>query len=488
MNSIRRFLFAILLGALAFSVAPAQDVAERLNTLLKREMQERRIPGMQVAVIQRGKIVALVSRGTADLQAETPVSRKTIFSVNSGTKAFTGVTIMQLVEEGKLDLSAPISRYLDGLPNDWGAVTVRQLLTHVSGLPDILRISDPTAGRSVGDGSEEAAWAKLVTMPMDFKTGERFSYNQTNYLLLGRIIEKLRGKPFAEVFAERQFQVAGMTDTVLGDSRDIIPHRATSYRYIRFQDGKPLPAEKLVPSFEIFLPFRRTASGLYSTAEDLARWLVALQSGKLLKTKTALAQLWTAGSYNDGKPTQWAMGWVTKPRPKHHAVIGTGGGRAAFFVYPEDDLSIVVLTNLAGAFPEDFVDELAGLYSPEIARADPITRLRMTLRERGYPQAVTVASEFRKADPAWLPTETDLNDWAYRLMSQGRKQEALEIFKLNVELYPTSANVYDSVAEAYEATGHRELAIKNYRRSLELDPENKNAAAQLKRLTAALDH
>lgn len=485
---MKLIMFFFAAATFTFSIAataPAQVSEPAIIALLNREMRERRIPGLQVAVIQKGKLVFSRSFGNADVESQTNVTGHTVFSINSCTKAFTGVAIMQLVEEDKVELSAPVSRYLEGLPAEWQPVTIRQLLTHVSGLPDVLRVSDPTAGRIVGNGSEEAAWAKLVTMPMDFKTGERFSYNQTNYLLLGQIITRLRGKPFAEVFAERQFKIAGMRNTVLGDSRDVIPNRAPSYRFVNQLDGQRLSEERLVNTFEIFLPFRRTASGMYSTAEDLARWLMALQQGKLLKSPAALQALWTAGSYNDGRPTQWAMGWMSKPRPKHRAVIATGGGRAAFLVYPEDDLGIVVLSNLAGAYPEDFVDELAGLYSPAIAAADPITRLRMTLRKRGYDQAIPIAAEFKKQDAAWQPTETDVNDWAYRLMAQGRKQEALEIFKLNVNLYPDSANVYDSVAEAYAATNNRELAIKNYQRSLELDPQNKNAAQRLKQLEAA---
>ena len=219
-----------------------------------------------------------------------------------------------------------------------------------------------------------------------------------------------------------------------------------------------------------------------STAEDLARWLIALQRGKLLKTKSALDKLWTAGTYNNGSPTQWALGWMTKPRTKHRAVIATGGSRAAFFVYPEDDLAIVILTNLAGAFPEEFIDELAGFYNAEIPRSDPVTALRMELRKRGYERAVEVFQELIKKNPNFQPLETDLNDWAYRMLNGGDKpKEALEIFKLNVFLYPQSANVYDSVAEAYAANGMREIAVKNYRRSLELDPNNKHAVEQLRK-------
>jgi len=168
-------------------------------------------------------------------------------------------------------------------------------------------------------------------------------------------------------------------------------------------------------------------------------------------------------------------------------VIATGGSRAAFFVYPDDDLAVVVLTNLAGAYPEEFIDELAGYYNPEISASDPVTALRMELRHRGYEHAVEVFNELKRRSAGFQPTENDLNDWAYRMMNGGGKpKEALEIFKLNVYLYPNSANVYDSVAEAYEKNGRRELAIQNYRRSLELDPKNTNAAQQLRRLDPAL--
>src|SRR5688572_9085375 len=370
-------LFLLIILILGFQLrAAAQSKTDNVVNFLRREMRERKIPGLQAAVVQNGKIVLLKSLGTADVQNTVPVTGKSVFAINSCTKAFTGVAVMQFVEEGKLDLSAPVSQYLDNLPAPWQPVRVRQLLTHVSGLPNILRVLDPVTNGFGSGMDEEAAWAKTRLLPMAFPVGERFSYNQTNYTLLGKIIDKLSGKPFTEVFREKQFQIAGMNSTGFGDSRDVVPNMAPSYRYVQNLDGQKLGAAKLVNNYAEFPPFRRTASGMNSTAEDLARWLIALQQGKLLKTKSALDTLWAAGTYNNGSPTQWALGWMTKPRPKHRAVIATGGSRAAFFVYPEDDLAVVILTNLIGAFPEEFIDELAGIYKPEIAASDPVTALR----------------------------------------------------------------------------------------------------------------
>ncbi|WP_425290757.1 serine hydrolase [Spirosoma linguale] len=454
-----------------------QKSANALDKFLRDQMGQLRIPGMQVAVVQRGHLVFSKSYGFANLQDSIPVTSKSVFAINSCTKAFTGVAIMQLVEEGKVDLGAPVSRYLDGLPATWQPITIRQLLTHVSGLPDILRVLG-TPGQEI---SEETAWARTKAMPMDFPRGEQFSYNQTNYALLGKIIDKLRDKPFVQVFNERQFMIAGLANTGFGDSRDVIPHKGPSYRYISRLDGNVLHIPKLTPSYEEFPAFRRTASGMNSTAEDMAHWIIALQQGKLLKTKAARDTMWTAGRYNNGSPTQWALGWgLTKFRPKHWAVGMSGGGRSAFLVYPDDDLAVIVLTNLAGSSPENFIEEIAGYYNPDIPASDPITSLRLQLQKRGFEQAIPVANELKKRN--LQPNEDELNDWAYRLMSSGQTKEALELFKLNVDLYPQSWNVYDSLAESYERLGNSELAVKHYNRSLALNPDNKNATERLKRL------
>ena len=470
---MKRIASLIALSFVLALTVGAQNEAAR--AFLRREMTERMIPGMQAAVVKDGKIVFLESFGYADLRNTTPITNKNVFPVFSCTKAFTGVAIMQLVEEGKLDLTAPISKYVDGLPSAWQPITIRQLLTHVSGIPNILRVLDPKTQGFPNGETEDTLWAKLKLMPMDFAPGERFSYNQTNYALLGKVINKLSGKPFEEFFRERQFDVVGMPGTRLGDSRDLIPNVVPTYRMNNSE-------KKLTENYVEFPAFRRTASGLNSSAEEIAKWIIALQQGKLLKPESRKI-LWTPGTFNNGEPTQWALGWVTKPRPSHTAIIATGGSRAAFFVYPEDNMAVVILTNLTNSFPEDLVDELAGIFRPEIAASDPVTALRMELRKRGFAQAIEVYKELKTRNPRFQPQENDLNDWAYRMMNGGGKpKEALEIFKLNAFLYPRSANVYDSLAEAWMVNGDRARAIENYKKSLELDPKNKNAEEQMKKL------
>jgi CubicO group peptidase (beta-lactamase class C family) len=464
--------------AQARSKTRSEAQAASVRAYLRSEMRHRGIPGLQVAVVRHGRLVLLGAYGVAYLQYAVPVTHQTVFPICSITKAFTGVAMMQLVERGQLDLTAPVSNYLDGLPAPWQVVTIRQLLSNMSGIPNII---DNNSGVLVGGGGEDAAWAWVQAQPMSFAPGERFDYSQTNYVLLGKIIDKLSGEPFIRFFTERQFQVAQMSRTGFGDSRDVVRDKAQCYGY---DYASPTPGGKLRNNYESFPPFRRTASGMNSTAEDLARWIIALQQGRILKKKASLTTLWTQVAFNNGQLGQWALGWgVVLNRPMHRAVGMTGGGRAAFYLYPDDDLAVVILTNLAGGWPEELIDPVASYYIPKM-RLPGISALRLELQKRGFGNARAVVAELRKKDASLQLPEVELNDWGYRLLTSGKPKQALEIFKLIVSLHPESGNAYDSLADGYEVNGDRALAIQNYKRSLELDPKNTNAVKRLKKLEA----
>jgi CubicO group peptidase (beta-lactamase class C family) len=485
-----RIVAVVISMALAIACARADDAAQArtepdsIGTLVQALMRKRHITGLQVAIVQHGKITKLAAYGLANIQDSVPVTKETVFQVNSITKAFTGVAIMQLVEDGKLDVSAPISRYLDDLPAAWHAVTVRQLLTHMSGLPDVW----DNRARLIAN-TPDATWAKVQTLPIEFAPGERFQYNQNNYVVLGRLIDKLAGQPFTDFIKTRQFDVVGMPLSGFHDSFDVVPHSARVYR---LADRRG--ADKLSCVYDDFPPFLRTAVGINSTAEEIARWIIALQSGRLLKHKESLATLWTRGVLNDGSTRGfggalqgYALGWATSVPPEQRCLGNIGGGRSAFFVFPDHDLAVVILGNLQGAGPDTLVYEVAGHFVPSLHPSagfglpPAIKALRTELVKRGFDHAIEVASELQKNGARKLD-ELQLNDWGYLLLQQGQLPEAIEIFKVNVNLYPKSWNTYDSLGEAYEAHGDRLLAIQNYRRSLELNPKNANGVEHLKGL------
>jgi len=336
--------------------AAARD--DSLRTYLQTEMRERKIPGLQVAIVRGGRIVFRGAYGVANLQYALPVTDTTVFSINSATKSFTAVAILQLVEQGQVDLAAPVSRYLDSLPTAWQPVTIRQLLSHVSGIPDLLNGS----GDLAIEETESDALRRVARLPMAFVTGERFQYNQTNFLLLGRVIRKCTGQAFPAFATQHQLKTVGMRHTGFGDSRDVIRNKSQSYRFVPMSDDTASRGSTNV--FEQFPDYLRSAAGMNSTAEDVARWIISLQTRRLLKRPESLTAMWTVPSWNDVRPNLWALGWPAIRRPAHRAFGGIGGGRSAFFVYPDDDLAIVVLTNLSGGSPQDFTDSLASFYLP----------------------------------------------------------------------------------------------------------------------------
>lgn len=331
---------------------------EQTRSRVQARMAELHIPGLQVAVVVRGRVVMSEAYGIANIEQQKAADRQSLFPINSATKSFTGVAIMQLAEAGLVDLEAPVSRYLEGLPESWRPIRVRQLLDHSSGLPNIV-----DENGLIGGGGEAEAWAKVQTLPLESVPGAVFAYNQTNYALLGQIIQKVSGQPFAQYFADRQFKPASMTRARFGDGYDIVPGRVGVY--IRQRPGSAEAegdGSKLYHWVDNIPELTRAGAGLYTTADELAQWIVALQDGRLLAKKSSIARLWRPDMLNDGKPNIWAMGWPILGGTSRRAVGGIGGGRSAFFIYPDEDVAVIVMTNLVGANPQNMIDEIAGHY------------------------------------------------------------------------------------------------------------------------------
>jgi CubicO group peptidase (beta-lactamase class C family) len=370
MTNRRDFVLRVGAGGLVAAAYPGaihaddQKPPPGLRAHLENEMRNAGIPGMQVAVARLGKVVFLETFGLADIENAVPATSSTLFQVASCTKALVGVAVMQLVEHGKLDLAAPVSRYLAELPTAWSAVTVAQLASHTSGLPDIL--SNLATVRLIVDGDAEASWARLRTMPLQFRPGERFSYVQTNYVLLGKIIDVVAGEPFIEFIRRNQLDAAGMSRTVYGDDRDVLLNSARTYTPYVQVDGKPKRTETLYKAHIEFPGPLRACGGLNSTAEDLARWLIALQSGELLK-KPSLATLWTAQHLSTGQSGPWGIGGWVFEHPRHPVYFAVGAAKSALALYHHDDLAIVVLTNLSADLWLPFLQGIAAHYVPDIA-------------------------------------------------------------------------------------------------------------------------
>jgi CubicO group peptidase (beta-lactamase class C family) len=371
----KQLLFIILVMAMKIGVAqqnipihPTHSTEQNVNAFLIKEMDRLKIPGLQIVVISQNKIIFSKAYGEANVDFSIPSIENTMFSINSIAKIFTATCIMQLVEDGKLDIETPISNYIDSVPISWRKVTTKQLLSHTSGLPDV---ENDTTGGLVGNKGETTAWVQVKKLPLQFKAGSQFSYNATNYLLLGKIIEKFYHLPFEESIQKNQFDVVGMPHTIYGNSFNVAKNKAPTYCYY-YQDkdsGEYIEGNELLQVFEEFPKMLRADAGIFSTASDIANWIIALQSKRLLKSDKSISTMWAPVKLNNGTfggfggvLNGYALGWPVVNRKNHPAIAAIGGGRSSLLIYPEDNLSIVVLTNLSGSAPELIIDKVAEFF------------------------------------------------------------------------------------------------------------------------------
>jgi CubicO group peptidase (beta-lactamase class C family) len=321
---------------------------------------------------------------------------------------------------------------------------------------------------------------KFASGDLEFEPGTKWAYNNSGYFLLGAIIEKVTGKPYAQVLRERIFEPVGMKSTGYDVSATLIPKRASGY--------EPGPDGYVNASYlDMTIPY--AAGALYSTVEDLYLWDRALYLDKLLPAPQK-QQLFTPGMNG------YAYGWFVKPLKLHDgktelATLNHGGGINGFcslIVRVPGTQELVVLLDNTSSFGK--LEELAaGLLSVlhGITPQQPRMAIGEVMKEALDKTSVAEAIARYRALKAKKANEYDfseeqLNGVGYRLLGTGRVADAIELFKLNVEMFPSAPNVYDSLGEAYLASGNKELALANYRRVLELRPGDERVKETLRRI------
>jgi len=353
---LKKYLVALLWLPCLTGLAHTDDANQAARQLMRQAMKEQGIPGVQFVVIKDEQVVLSETYGLANVENHVPATRTTLFPINSATKTFTGVAMMQLVEAGLVDLDAPVSRYLDELPEAWRGIRIRQLLGHTSGLPDIVDQKG-----LIGGGSERDAWKAVKGLPMAAAIGAQFAYNQTNYGLLAQVIAKQGKVPYEQYLAKHQFGPADMPLSTFGDSYDLVPNAATIYSYAP-RGTLAKDDDHRLSRWIYDMPYGLWAGGgMQTTADEVARWLIALSKGKLI-SKANLRNMWLPEKLNSGADGDWAAGWPVLQTSPERQVAGIGGARAAFIVYPDEGLAIIVLTNLAGANPQRLIPQIAKLY------------------------------------------------------------------------------------------------------------------------------
>lgn len=459
----------------------AQELDARIDQLVRTYHEQGRFNG-GVLVAYRGRVIYREGLGYANAEWKERNGPTVRVRIGSVTKQFTAMLILQLLEEGKLRLDAPIRDYLPQYPRPAGdRVTIHQLLTHTSGIPDYVglplfqRVRNRTATRP------EQFLAMFDSLPFEFVPGRRFSYSNSNYFILGAIIERLTGMPWAAALEARILGPLGLKQTGYDDGTAIIASRAEGYTQTL---GGLRPAEFLDMSLMY------SAAGMYSTLEDLWRWDRALEERKLLSE--ASYQL-LEGMHVPAEGGFYGYGWLREripggPGGDSLTTLSHAGGVPGFttvnYRIPEDGVAIIWYDNSGQrpALHEEIVKLMYGmrvrLPRPSIARA-----LLPIVQEAGVEVAIRQYRESRlRRSEAFDYGEPELNSLGYALLRGGKPAEAIAIFALNVEMFPRAFNTYDSLGEAYLAAGDTAQAVANYRQSLALNAQNTNATAVLARL------
>jgi CubicO group peptidase (beta-lactamase class C family) len=352
---IRKQLLSFLSILVWASQSLAVSVNDKVDDYVKHAMEKHQIPGMTVAVVKNGKVLKLKGYGVASVEFDVPATENTVYQLFSVSKIFAGIAVMELVEDGKLTLDTPINEIIENAPPAWKTIRIRQLLTHTSGLPE-LSANPRFAALSYEQKKRVTAEEEigfLAETPLKFVPGEKFSYHQSGYQMLGVIVEKLTKQTYAEFLQERVFQPLGMTSQFGGTEAGVIKRRAPTsyYRETDTLRGWIYP----------FSVRDYPAAGLNSSAADLAKFLLAFDSGKVLKPESMRASL-APVKLNDGTEKGYGLGWAVANH-KGRKVVGHEGGGAIWVAhFPNEHLSVVVLCNLNGARADEIQYAIADLY------------------------------------------------------------------------------------------------------------------------------
>ena len=458
--------------------ASVQEIAPSLERTIQRLMKEGDVPGLSIAQIRNGKIFSHRGFGMKNADTKAPIRDNTVFEAASLSKPVFAYAVLKLVDSGKLELDKPLIAYLsEPYMADERArlITARMALDHTTGFQNEVLPGRP--------------------LKIYFTPGEKFSYSGEGFLYLQKVIERITGERLDVFMTRTVFEPLGMTDSSFVWQDRYEASKANGHKssgLVSLMKKPPLP---------------KSASGLHTTAIDYAKFVVAVMNGTGL-TKETMDQMLRAQVRVDetcsnctersvGRLSQslsWGLGWGLERTGSGDAIWHWGDNSSEFnnfvIAYPKQKAGVVILSNSGNGFSiiPELVRQITGQGHPAFAWMgyevynSPAKLWFKDILARGNVAITRYRESRKKRQQAGVLSEAQVNAVGYWLLGKKRVEEALEVFKMNVEDHPNSSNAYDSLGEAYMTRGDKELSIKNYQRSLELNPNNVNAVEMLRRL------
>lgn len=349
---MKTFVGAMVFAIGAF-VAPRSEHAQSasadpIDTFVRAEMARRHIPGVAIAVVRAGKTVRAAGYGVSDIENNVMVTPNTVFKIGSVSKQFIATGIMLLAQEGKLSVDDPVSKFYPNAPASWSGITLRHFLTHTSGV-----LREGPAFNPLVVQADSLIVRSAFDRALEFPTGSKYQYCNVCYFTLADVVARLSNATWDTFLAERVFKPAGMTATRTTTISELVPLRARGYvwKTDRYQNA----AEYLA---------LRPSGAFLSTVVDLAKWDAELYQNRLL-TQTTRDQMWKPVKLTGGEFSGYGFGWQLDSMDGHWRVHHGGtlpGFRAEMARFPNDSLTVIVLTNADSGAPAAIAEGIAKLY------------------------------------------------------------------------------------------------------------------------------
>lgn len=500
-----KIILFLLVGVITnIKGATQKNTTGLLDSLFQSLHQYGQINGT-VLVAEKGNILYKQSFGYADYPGKKLNGDSSRFSTGSVAKIFTSIAILQLKDRGKLKLDDPLAKYLPWFR--YPEITIRHLLSHTSGLPDYElygKLVDKNPEK-IFSNTDIPSSLKIWEKPLYFKPGEKWQYSNTNFSLLALLVEKLSGMTFQDYLDKKIFQPAKMADTYfLIDTMKVSDkNRVNNYQYPALFATEPQDVTGIRKlHWRLYNLSGFIGQGnIITSARDLLNFDQALYGNKIINTAT-LEEAFTPTRLNNGEnanadigigKASYGLGWFIFADTTAGKVVWHGGGVpgavAIFLRNITQKQAVIVLDN---AFSEGIyqsgVNALNILdHKPVIIRKKSLTQeYGSSLVKKGADLAFCRLFQLRSDSVHYYLDEDQMNLLGYQLLYEatfeGHNQLAMEVFKINTLLFPSSYNVYDSYGEGLLKNGYREEAIIMYRKALELNPENTESKEALKRI------
>ena len=456
-----------------------QTKSEQIDDLLSR-YYEYGLINASVLVAEKGEVIFNKGYGFANIEHNILNSNKTVHRIGSITKQFVSMMIMQLVEEGKINLEEKMTTYLKNYRKDTGdKVTIFHLLTHTSGIPSYTGYPGFWSDSSRNPYTTDELINKFCSGDLEFEPGTQFSYNNSGYVLLAKIVEETTGKSYEENIQERIFNKVSMKNTYLDRPDKIILNRAAGY------DNR---GDHLINTNYMNVKNAFGAGDIASTVDDLYLWDQALYTDKLISNESK-NKIFTPFLSNYG--FGWEISKIENPVGGDSLTLisHTGGinGFNSLIARLIDDKHLLVVLNNSGGAPLNEIGKAITniLYGKdyEFPKKPIANHLKKIILEEGIDKAKIIFKEILEVEKETFDfSERNINNLGYSFLAEDKINEAIGVFQFNIDAFPKSYNVYDSMGEALMKKGDNEKSIENYKKSIELNLQNINGYDMLKKL------